>query len=134
MILTLTRHPSANGWTLGEITIDGAHQCWTCEDVVRTGAKIPGETAIPAGRYRVVVTPSPRFGRDLPLLLDVPGFVGIRIHPGNTAADTEGCILPGTRYNPGGVEASRDAFAALFDTITDAIGAGREVWMEITHA
>lgn len=74
--------------------------CWTLEDVVR---EIPGqpviawkvkrETAIPRGTYTMCVTRSNRFGVDLPLLLDVPGFDGIRIHGGNTAADTEGCIL-----------------------------------------
>lgn len=74
--------------------------CWTLEDVVReipgqpvTAWKIKGRTAIPRGTYPMCVTRSNRFGVDLPLLLDVPGFDGIRIHGGNTAADTEGCIL-----------------------------------------
>lgn len=74
--------------------------CWTLEDVVReipgqpvTAWKIKRETAIPRGTYTMCVTRSNRFGVDLPLLLDVPGFEGIRIHGGNTAADTEGCIL-----------------------------------------
>ena len=74
--------------------------CWTLEDVVReipgqpvTAWKIKRETAIPRGTYPIRVTRSNRFGVDLPLLIDVPGFDGVRIHGGNTAADTEGCIL-----------------------------------------
>ena len=74
--------------------------CWTLEDVVREvpgepveAWKTPGETAIPRGTYAVRVTRSSRFKADLPILLNVPGFEGIRIHGGNTAADPEGCIL-----------------------------------------
>ena len=74
--------------------------CWTLEDVVReipgqpvTAWKVKRETAIPRGTYPIRVTRSNRFGVDLPLLLDVPGFDGVRIHGGNSAADTEGCIL-----------------------------------------
>ncbi len=74
---------------------------FTLEDVVREGPKVPGETAIPAGRYKVILSASHVFkNRDgspkvLPELLDVPGFSGVRIHGGNTAADTKGCILVG---------------------------------------
>ena len=74
--------------------------CWTLEDVVREvpgepveAWKVKGQTAIPRGTYAVRVTRSSRFKADLPLLLDVPGFAGVRLHGGNTAADTDGCIL-----------------------------------------
>lgn len=94
MRLDLYREPSRDGATLGRLLIDGGHFCHTLEDVVRP-VKIPGETAIPPGRYSIVVSYSPRFKRALPLLVDVPQFSGVRMHRGNSAKDTEGCILVG---------------------------------------
>lgn len=83
-------------YTIGKMYLDGAYFCDTLEDTVRpAGHKIYGETAIPAGKYKVIKTMSPRFKKLLPLICDVPGFAGVRIHAGNTAADTEGCILVG---------------------------------------
>ena len=97
MILTLDRTLYEKDATVGELFIDGEWECYSLEDAVRDGKKIPGQTAIPVGRYEVLITMSPRFKRRLPLLINVPGFDGIRIHPGNTADDTEGCLLVGER-------------------------------------
>lgn len=134
MLLTLIREPSANGCTIGRLSVDGRHECYTCEDVTRPGqAKVPGQTAIPEGRYQVVITMSNRFKVRLPLLLDVPGFTGIRIHPGNTAADTEGCILPGLGMLPDRVTQSRAAFDRLFPKIEAALAGGEQVWIEISQ-
>jgi hypothetical protein len=133
MLMTLLREPSDAGATIGRLSIDGRHECYTCEDVVRNGPKVHGQTAIPAGRYRIVVTHSPRFGRRLPLLLDVPGFEGIRIHAGNTANDTEGCILPGLGRLRASVTQSRIAFEQLFSKIDAALNGGEDVWIEITQ-
>lgn len=118
--------------TIGKMYIDEVETCYTLEDVVRE-EKIYGETAIPAGRYRVVVTFSNRFQRDLPLLVDVPNFTGIRIHPGNTAADTHGCLLVGVGVSPHGdsIYGSRTAFVMVFQQIRDAIQRGEEVWIEV---
>ena len=138
MNITLQRRPSTQHCTLGELSIDGVFECFTLEDVVREVAgepaadwKIAGETAIPAGRYQVIVNHSAHFGRDLPLLLKVPGFEGIRIHPGNDDKDTEGCILVGKRILGEAIADSRDAFAPLFQTITEALANGEEVWLEV---
>ena len=105
-------------YTISSLTIDGRYLCDVLEDPVRIfgprgEGKIKGNTAIPAGIYRVIRTMSPRFKRILPLLLDVPFFDGIRIHPGNTAADTEGCILPGLNKVVGKVIDSRIWFGEL---------------------
>jgi len=80
-----------------------------------------------------VITPSQRFGRPLPLLLNVPGFSGIRIHPGNTIADTEGCLLPGRLRAAQRVGDSRAAFDTLFQQITSAIGRGARVTCRVEN-
>jgi hypothetical protein len=113
MKLTLKRETRTDASTIGRLFIDGVFQCVTLEDVERN-IKVYGKTAIPTGTYKVVLTPSPRFKRILPLLLDVPGYSGIRIHPGNTAHDTEGCILPGRSYGQDVVYQSRIAFEDLY--------------------
>ena len=121
MKIEVTREPSANGCTIGTMTLDGVFECYTLEDVVRE-EKIYGETAVPAGTYTVVVSYSPRFKRDLPILVSVPGFEGVRIHIGNTAADTHGCILVGRTRDIENhtVGASRVAFNSLYEKILDA--------------
>ena len=142
MLITLVRDASENHWTLGRLSVDGRFHCYTCEDVVRPPGepKVPGQTAIPAGRYRVIVTVSPRFSRlakrevRLPRLVGVPGFEGILIHPGNTHEHTEGCILPGRSYSPHGVTQSQGAFNSLFGLIEAAIDSGEQVWIEIANA
>ena len=109
--------------TISTLTIDGRFECFVLEDRFRPPpqAKVPKKTAIPNGRYRVQITHSQRFNRDLPLLIDVPGFQGIRIHPGNTAEDTEGCLLPGRTQEADRVGESRLAFEALFAKLRAAI-------------
>jgi hypothetical protein len=121
--------------TIGSLTVDGLWECWTLEDVVRPpgAVKVPGATAIPYGVYAVEITFSPHFGRDLPLLEAVPGFSGVRIHPGNTAADTEGCILVGRDRLAKSLGHSRDAFNALFPKIRDALARGDKVTLEIAR-
>ena len=94
MKLFLQRIAQTPEYTIGRLEINGKFFCHTLEDAVRE-EKIAGKTAIPAGTYQVIVNRSPKFKRDLPLLLDVPNFEGIRIHRGNTAKDTSGCILVG---------------------------------------
>ena len=120
MRLTLTRKWFTDKSTIGELEVDGKPFCFTLEDAVRTGPKVPGATAIPAGTYKVIVTMSQRFKRFLPLLLGVPGFEGIRIHAGNTDRDTEGCILVGETRGENFIGQSRAAFNRLFPLIDAA--------------
>jgi hypothetical protein len=114
MDLELKRTFAGAQRTFGELSIDGKFECYTLEDTVReSGEKIPGRTAIPAGKYTVVVNWSNRFQKYLPLLLDVPGFTGVRIHSGNTEKDTEGCILVGKDRVEGALLYSRVALDGL---------------------
>lgn len=131
MLLKVERKWLSDKATIGLLTIDDANECFTLEDVVRSGPKVYGETAIPAGTYNVVITPSKRFGRDLPLVESVPNFEGVRIHPGNTAADTDGCLLVGTSKGADVVFESRKAFDALFTKIKAALDRGEKVTLEI---
>lgn len=131
MKLQLERVQKDADVTIGSLSVDGEWECWVCEDPVRAGPKVYGQTAIPAGTYVVDVTMSNRFKKPLPLLLDVPGFAGIRIHPGNTAADTEGCLLPGADRLAKSVGRSRVAFDALFTKIKEAKARGEKVVIEI---
>ena len=104
MELTLQRIKKHKCFTLGTLSVEGKPFCDTLEPAWRDigpggkGRKMPGRTAIPEGRYPVVVTRSEGTGGQwLPLLLHVPQFEGIRIHAGNTVEDTAGCILVGYR-------------------------------------
>lgn len=139
MTLRLIREPSKYGATLGVLFVDGAFECFCLEDVIREQPgqpvsrwKVPGETAIPAGRYRVQMSMSPRFKRRLPELLDVPGFIGIRIHAGNRSGDTEGCLIPGRTRGDGMVMESRMALERLMARMELAIVA-EPIWILIEN-
>lgn len=142
MRLTLTRMASANGATVGVLTdAQGEHLCYTLEDVVREVDGLPviawkvcGRTAIPRGTYRVVFVNSPRFGPNTLSLRDVPGFDAIRMHAGNTAADTEGCILLGLGATESGTltgGTSRPALEKVKAIVHAAIDYGDTVWLDV---
>ena len=140
MQLTLKRRPSSVDCTIGELFLDGAMECYTLEDLVREVPgrpvaewKIPKSTAIPAGTYNVIINESLRFKRALPLLVNVPGFFGVRIHPGNTAEDTEGCILVGSQVTGDSIIESRKAFDALFEKLKDAFESWQTVHITIQN-
>ena len=94
--LLLVRHTFKVDLTLGTLYLPGRYEatpfCETIEDACRV-VKIPDESAIGAGTYKIVVTKSPKFGRKMPLLLDVPEYSGIRIHYGKNEGWTSGCVL-----------------------------------------
>jgi hypothetical protein len=132
MELLLKRGPSSDKSTIGELSIDGKFECFILEDPVRP-VKIPKITAIPAGRYEIVRTFSNRFQRILPLLLNVPNFDGVRMHPGNKAEDTDGCLLPGKAKSKDWVSQSDAAFKQLEAKIIAAINAGQRVFITIVN-
>jgi hypothetical protein len=113
--------------TIGELTIGGKFECYTLEDKERD-VKIKGETAISKGTYKVIINQSNRFKKLLPLLLNVPNFEGVRIHPGNSNHDTEGCILVGQSISKDYISKSRKAFEKLFKKMQLA----KEITLTIT--
>ena len=118
MILHLKRIFYGFNYTIGKLSIDGVPFCETLEDLPRD-VKIMNETCIPQGKYKVILNESNRFKRIMPLLLNVPNFEGIRIHSGNTAAHTSGCILVGKNTIKGQLTDSRETFNKLFSLMTD---------------
>ena len=103
----------------------------TWRDYQHGARKIKGSSAIPEGRYAVVISWSPKMQQWLPILLGVPMFTGIRIHAGNTSADTEGCILVDENRKVGMVVNSRIWLKRLKDRIVEAKDRGEAVWMTI---
>jgi len=134
VILTLYRKWFTDKSTIGELYFGLDSVCFSLEDVVRAwGEKIDGETAIPYGRYEVVLSYSNRFRKYLPLLLNVPKFTGIRIHTGNRPENSSGCILVGTYRSddqPDYIFDSRKAMKVLMDKLEPALKASK-VYLEI---
>jgi len=98
MRLKVLRYEYTSTYTAGELLIDDVHFCWTIEDTDRLGRgekKVMHETCIPEGTYKVITSFSNRFKKELPLILDVPQFEGIRIHGGNGANASSGCLILG---------------------------------------
>lgn len=128
-------------YTIGKMYIDGDYFCDTLEDRVRDinkngkfdngEVKVAGETAIPYGRYQVVVTMSPRFKRELPRLLNVPNFEGILIHRGNTDKDSAGCLLLGENKVKGKVINSTPYEQKLVSILKGVQNKGEEIWITI---
>lgn len=117
--------------TIGELSFDNEPLGYTLEDTVRKdGVKVYGKTAIPAGKYEVVISFSNHFQKLLPLLLNVPGFEGVRIHSGNRPEDTEGCLLVGKEKGVDVVTDSRTAFNELMPKIEEALKS-RKVYVSI---
>lgn len=130
MKLLLKRQLLNDKYTLGELFIDDKHFCYSVEDKDRDinkdgdlddkgEEKVYGETAIPKGTYKVIISMSNRFKKLMPEVLNVKGFAGIRIHAGNTSLDSHGCIIVGTTRTPNGVGLSKECFTRLMEKLKD---------------
>lgn len=135
MKLTLKRIALRPTYTIGKLYIDDAYFCDTLEDTVRDTnksgkfdngeQKIKGKTAIPYGTYEIKWTYSPRFKKYTPQLMNVPSFDGIRVHAGNTSADTEGCLILGENKQVGKVLNSRATINKFYPIIKEACSNGK---------
>lgn len=129
MLIEVKRFDFKDNYTTGRMYINNLYFCYTLEDVVREGAKVDGQTAIPAGTYDVIIDDSTRFGRPMPHILNVPNFKGVRIHSGNTSKDTEGCILLGASYaGKDFIGNSKSAFDIFFEKLKAAKTATIKIW------
>lgn len=128
MKLTLKRIALNEKYTIGKLYLDGEYFCDTLEDKVRDynkdgdlldkgETKVFGETAIPYGKYKVILGYSPKFKKILPRVQNVPHFEGILIHSGNTAIDSHGCILLGFNKEKGKVLNSKATVDLLIETM-----------------
>ena len=135
MKLELYRKYRKDGYSIGLLYINGKFICNTLEDTDRglksgmseaaiAAVKVKGKTAIPTGVYSIQITYSPRFKKAMPILCNVRGFSGIRIHSGNSAKDTEGCILCGMNSEVGKITNSRFWTEKVYDYIRQGIKEG----------
>ena len=145
MEVKVRRIARKEAYTIGKMYVDGAYVCDTLEDKDRgltsnmsvaqiSGMKEHGETAIPTGRYLVdMKTVSPRFGGKgrLPRLCNVPAYQGVLVHCGNTAKDTEGCILVGENKEKGKVLNSTATFRKLYPILKAADERGEQIFISI---
>lgn len=140
MKFTHVRNEFSDTETVGTVLCDdGGKSWWQCEALEDTDRKlednpddkVPGRTAIPRGKYKLAWTWSHRFKRYMLLLQDVPGFSGVRIHAGNEADDTDGCILVGKSRSKGRINDSRLALADLEALVVPRLTVGEEVFWEI---
>ena len=147
MELVLKRIAKKKGYTIGKLYVKqsiideylrGEKLIYICDtlepqwrDYAKGARKIKGKSAIPEGRYPIVITFSPTFKKWLPLLVNVPRFSGIRIHAGNTVKDTQGCILVGENREVGKVLNSRKYVKIVKEKIVEAKNKGEAVWIEI---
>lgn len=135
MKLTLKRIALRPTYTIGKLYVDDEYFCDTLEDTVRDTnksgkfdngeQKIKGKTAIPYGTYEIKWTYSPRFKKYTPQLMNVPSFEGIRVHAGNTSADTEGCLILGENKQVGKVLNSRATINKFYPIIKEACSNGK---------
>lgn len=134
MLLEVKRLYKKDTYTIGVLMVDGEKFSDTLEDKVRdlkSEKKVYGETAIPAGKYKVVMSMSSKFKRVMPYLENVQQFTGIMIHPGNTIKDTLGCILVGENKKKGQLVNSRKYSDELNKRINEAIERKEQVWIEV---
>ena len=130
MEIRVKRIARKDGYTIGKMYINGAYFCDTLEDTDRglkstmsvdeiLARKVKAQTAIPTGKYDVILTFSPKFKRVLPLLLNVPGYQYIRVHHGNLPSSTDGCLLVGENKIKGQIINSRATLEKLMSVLLE---------------
>lgn len=142
MKITVKRIAKKPKYTIGKMYLNDRYFCDTIEDTDRgltsemsveeiKSKKVYAQTAIPTGEYDVMITYSPKYQRMMPLICNVKGYEGIRIHSGNTEKDTEGCIIVGKNTVVGAVTSSRDTYRELFNILEHASKVSEPITIKI---
>ncbi|MBR1733110.1 MAG: hypothetical protein IJ729_05160 [Alloprevotella sp.] len=147
--LVMIRTFRGSGYTIGHLYCGSQRLCDTLEDEVRElpptcpdtpqgracgcAGKVYAQTAVPAGCYRLTFRQSPKFGRKMLALLDVPHFIGILMHGGRTAKDSAGCVLVGINSRKGELTGSKECLAALEATAKALERRGDEVYLYVIN-
>lgn len=143
MRVTLKRIAFKDEYTIGRLYINGVYFCDTLEDKDRSlydwqsveyilEKKIKHKTAIPYGMYKLMWSYSPKYKRFMPEITGVKGFSGIRIHSGNTADDSSGCVLLGYNKKVGMVLDSRKVCKKFDEIVEGYYKKGEPMTFEIT--
>lgn len=142
MEILLTRINFNEKWTEGKLYVDGRYVCDTLEDKYRNlysymseeeimKNKVYGQTAIPSGRYKLTITWSNKFKKELIQINNVKGFQGVRIHSLNTAEESFGCVGVGKKLSDGYITQSRDTYKIVHSIVQAELDKGNDVWLEI---
>lgn len=136
MKLKIYRDTFTEESTIGDLSVDGSFFSYALEDYDRKmedgGKKVYGKTCVPRGTYDVVIDFSPKYNKEMPHVLNVPGFEGVRIHPGNMAKDSEGCILVGSTKSKDFIGNSTTTFNKLMTLMDEAYAKSEPITLEIT--
>lgn len=136
MLITVERILGTKGYTAGSLFIDNFWECYTLESEVTEIANTPvkewktDNSAIPFGKYQVIINKSLKTNNRLPLLLNVAGFIEVRIHDGDMKDKLDGGIIIGLNIDDGWISNTQNAMERVIPKIEDSLDCNETVFIE----